>query len=59
MLRILFHRQQVERFVPVAVGFKLRKFKCKIAQEKKMKVKLIADILTLSFCDENHRKDVA
>ena len=26
---------------PVAVSFKLRKFKCKIAEKKKMKVKLI------------------
>ena len=28
---------------PVAVSFKLRKFKCKIAKRKKMKVKLLAD----------------
>ena len=30
---------------PVAVNFKLRKFKCKIAKKKKMKVKLTAEIL--------------
>ena len=39
---------------PVAVSFKLRKFKCKIAKKKKMKVKLIAEILAISLCDENH-----
>ena len=29
---------------PVAVSFKLRQFKCKIADKKKTKVKLIAEI---------------
>ena len=29
---------------PVAVSFKLRKFKCNIADKKKLKVKLIAEI---------------
>ena len=29
---------------PVAVSFKLRKFKCKIAEKKKMKVKIIAEM---------------
>ena len=60
MLNFLFHRKEKWKVLSAAaVSFKLRKFKCKIAKKKKMKVKLIAEILTISLCDENHLKDVA
>ena len=34
---------------PVAVSFKLRTFKCEIAEKKKMKVKLIAQIMVIPY----------
>ena len=59
MLKVFSIANTLKGLSPAAVGFKLRKFKCKIAKKKKMKVKLIAEILTIYLCGENNLKDVA
>jgi len=43
MILVLFHRHK-NGLSPVAISFKLRTSKCNIADKKKLKVKLVAEI---------------